>query len=344
MEDLIIEDAFYEDLIIQYLSDTISDNDLLKLNQWLEENPKNKNYFERAREIWLFSKVVDNPNNFDSQKGFQHFIEAAKTVTLNKQKKHRKKIYLSAMRYAAVFIIALGFGLLGKMTIDQVMFGKVVDFKQEVSVPYGSKSTLTLSDGTVVVLNAGSKLSYSRNYGRRNREVWLEGEGHFSVAKDKMRPFVVKTEDLVVQAFGTVFNVKAYKDDKEIQATLIEGSVGVSPVMKGNSEKIMLKPNQQAVFNKKSSEIVVRKVDVGVYTGWRDDKFYFENESFSSIIKRIERDFSVTIQIVTPDLIDEKFSGSIDKRKPVDQVLKGMSQYVNFTFSQINDTIIIERK
>ena len=91
----------------------------------------------------------------------------------------------------------------------------------------GSRAQFTLSDGTAVTLNAGSKLKYDNRFGIKDRIVQLEGEGYFKVAKDTKRPFIVKTSHLNVMALGTAFNVKAYSDDKTIETTLVEGSVKI---------------------------------------------------------------------------------------------------------------------
>ena len=291
------EDAIYADLIIQYFSETISAENLLKLNTWLELSSDNKHYFEQTREIWLMSKVAENSKGFDSQKGFQRFVSNAKKISMANGKHSVKTLFFSLPRVAAIVAIAFGLGFLAHYITGAILSNSSSIAVQEIIVPFGSKSNIKLPDGTSVILNAGSKLSYKTNYGETNREVWLEGEGYFSVAKDKKRSFIVKTDYINVQAFGTVFNVKAYKDDKELQATLIEGSVGVFPSSVENDSLIRLVPNQQAVFNKELRKIVVSKVDVKLYSGWKDDKCYFENETFTSITKTIERSFNVTIKI-----------------------------------------------
>ncbi len=94
--------------------------------------------------------------------------------------------------------------------------------------PRGGEYTLFLSDGTEVILNSGSKLKYPVVFNHNNREVELEGEAFFRVTKSKKSPFIVKTNDVNVTVYGTVFNVSAYNNENLIQTTLIEGSVGVS--------------------------------------------------------------------------------------------------------------------
>ena len=318
---------------------TISGNDLLKLNDWLELSKDNKHYFEQTREIWLMSKVVENPKNFDSQQGFHRFLISAKNA-----RPLVKTLFFTLPRVAAIVAIAFGLGLLSYHITNKYIFESSAVAQQEIIVPFGSKSSIKLPDGTAVMLNAGSKLSYKTNYGKTNREVWLEGEGYFSVAKDKNRTFIVKTEYVDVHAFGTEFNVQAYKDDKELRATLIEGSVGVFSTPENSDSFITLKPSQQAVFNKQSGKLSVGNVDVKLYSGWRDDKCYFENETFASIAKTIERKYNVRIKINSKELSSEVFTGLLDKRKSVYQLLDGMGRYGNFTYKLKNDTIVLNRE
>ena len=105
-------------------------------------------------------------------------------------------------------------------------------------------------------------MRYSTDYGTKNRNIYLDGEAYFKVAKNKELPFRVHTSGITVTALGTVFNVKAYPEEKIIETTLEEGSVRIDPVIKGKSKKaalsILLKPNQKAVYQKSGQEMSVK--------------------------------------------------------------------------------------
>ena len=110
----------------------------------------------------------------------------------------------------------------------------------------GSRTHLTLPDGTMVWLNAGSRLSYGKNYNTATREVNLTGEAFFDVAHNTQKPFLIHTARIDVQVLGTSFNVKSYPTDRTTEATLIRGSIEVS-IKDRPSEKIILRPDEKLV-------------------------------------------------------------------------------------------------
>ena len=170
---------------------------------------------------------------------------------------NKTNLFKIITRYAAIFFIA--FSLSG-LLFYYVGKNRVTNPKQsfsELIVPMGSRAQFSLSDGTIVTMNAGSRLKYDNLFGINERIVQLEGEGYFKVAKDAKRPFTVKTSYLNVVALGTEFNVKAYVADKTIETTLVTGSIKIEPVTdKSKGEIMVLKPNQKLTFYKEDSKMV----------------------------------------------------------------------------------------
>lgn len=332
----------YTELILQYLYGSIAGDSFTRLNSWIRLDPANEKYFYTVRELWLASQVTDNPLKFDKAKGYKNFLRE-----INKrlpEKKHSKShtFYIAFARVAAIFIIAVSLGGLAYVLTDHYsLAGNKAN--NEFYVPYGSISQVKLPDGTTVDLNAGSKISYRTSFGKKNREVWLDGEGYFKVASDKKHSFIVHAGQIDIKAFGTEFNVKAYANDNETKTTLAEGSVGIYTGTGKNRQPVMLKPAQQATYDKKSGKIQVETVDVGLYRSWKDEIVYFENETFCNIAKIIERKFNVSIVIDSDGLKNEVLNGSIDSKMSVYQWLKGMGAYSGFTYKEKNDTIFIHR-
>src|SRR5450432_4202977 len=124
--------------------------------------------------------------------------------------------------------------------------GNTAKVDNEITTHNGSKTHLVMPDGTLVWLNAGSRLSYDRNFGASFREVTLTGEAFFDVARNVERPFVIHTARIDIKVLGTRFNVKSYPTDPTTEATLIRGSIEVS-IKDRPSEKIILKPNEKLV-------------------------------------------------------------------------------------------------
>jgi transmembrane sensor len=165
-------------------------------------------------------------------------------------------------------------------------------------IPYGSRSTINLADGTKVWLNAGSRLIYPSRFVDKTREVFLVGEAYFDVQENEKQPFVVKTSDVLVEVLGTKFNVTAYPEDFAVQTVLAEGSVEIKSAGAGRREKgLILEPGYLAYFNKKTQETRTQKVNVDEYTLWTSGLFSFTNTDFNRITKKAGTVLQHTISV-----------------------------------------------
>lgn len=148
----------------------------------------------------------------------------------------------------------------------------------EMANPMGMRSSIVLSDGTRVILNAGTTLSYPAAFVSSQREVKVNGEAFFEVSHDKDHPFIVSAENVKVKVLGTKFNVKAYKEDDHIEVTLTEGKVGVG--LGEHHDMMYISPGQQALFNKMKQSFSKYEVNLDYYTSWKEGKFYFKILSY----------------------------------------------------------------
>ncbi|WP_140484928.1 FecR family protein [Flavobacterium sp. GSA192] len=205
----------------------------------------------------------------------------------------------------------------------------------QIKIPYGKTFVVTLSDGTVVNMNAGSSLKYPVQFIKgHNREVVLEGEAFFDVTKDKKHPFIVKTRGMDVKVLGTKFNMSSYKEEADINTVLVEGSVSLSSEAKPN-EKTMLVPGEKGTWNNQKTAIAVEKVDTRIYTEWMTGELVFRKATFREIIIRLERTYNVTIENNKKELLDKKFNASFNKNiESIDKVLQTMSEIQNFTYKK----------
>ena len=156
--------------------------------------------------------------------------------------------------------------------------------------------TVSLPDGTSVTLNHYSTLTYPERFKTDNREVELNGEAYFEVSKDKKHPFIVQTDAVDVRVLGTHFNVDAYRDSHDVRTTLLTGSVAVSN--KSNSEHMILKPNEIAIYNKVERKLTRKLlVDATDEISWRHGEFIFDDVPLSDIARKLSNSFGTTIQI-----------------------------------------------
>lgn len=177
----------------------------------------------------------------------------------------------------------------------------------------GQRTIITLEDGTKVWLNAESRLVYPKSFtNHTQREVFLEGEGFFDVARDTAKPFLVHTDGVVIKVLGTSFNVKSYADDNFIQTTLVEGKVTLASIGESVRE-LTLAPNQMAVFDKTTRKLLVDdKPNTDAHVGWTDGKLVFEDQPLSEIIVALERWYNVKFIVEDDRALKCRFYAKID--------------------------------
>lgn len=217
--------------------------------------------------------------------------------------------------------------------------------QNQVSTRPASKTKLTLPDGSKVWLNASSKITYGNGFGEGHREIWLEGEGYFDVAKNKQIPFVIHTSRMDVRVTGTVFNVRAYAQEPTSETALIEGSVEVT-LSNDKSKKFYLKPKQKLVVDENglvnsAKEMPSLRVTPAAFTAslqalakplednqvvetaWVYNMLSFSDESFRQVANKFEKWFAVEIRFEDPELEALRFTGSF-RDETLSEALKAM--------------------
>ena len=196
-----------------------------------------------------------------------------------------------------------------------------------ITVPRGGEYQLILADGTRVWLNAETELKYPVAFTGEVREVMLEGEAYFEVAKNVSRPFVVKAGQLDIKVLGTSFNVKAYPSETQ-QATLVQGKVEV----RAENYFRELQPGEQLNYSSEGPEI--RKVDVKAYTSWKDQRFVFNDDLLEEVIHKIGRWYDVEFILRNPEVREIRFTGNLPKYRELEQVLNKLELTTHIRFVQ----------
>lgn len=230
---------------------------------------------------------------------------------------------------------------------------QTIDFNT-ITTPKGGQYQLTLPDGTAVWLNAGSSLKFPAIFYGNERNVELVGEAYFEVAKYKKMPFNVKTGTRWVEVLGTHFNVRAYEDEKNYEATLLEGSVKVSRMQPLNTtndasygvsvpESNILRPGQQArISNIKNSDIhVIPNIDTDEVMAWKDGLFLFNNTDIETAMQQISRwyDAEVVYEGSKPVV---KLTGVIPRNNKVSKILNVLEAVGGVKFDIEGKKIIVK--
>lgn len=213
-----------------------------------------------------------------------------------------------------------------------------------LSVPYGKRFELELSDGTHVHLNAGTSIKYPIAFIRgKPRTVFLTGEAFFDVSKDSLRPFTVNSGTLDVRVLGTRFNVSSYPEDERTDVVLVEGSVGMhNDGETFDTEKsIILLPGYKGTYQKTDGEIHKEPVTTAIYTSWMDGELVFRNMAFENILKKMERHYNVSITNKNTRLGQEVFNASYGNI-PLQKVLQDLKLTHGIEYTINGTTITID--
>ena len=335
-----------DELIAGYFAQELSIEELTKLQQWLNSSNENKKYFIQAQELWFSSICANHATRFNSEKAFQRFLTStlaldkkvtSERVTLN----HKYNINLNFIKVAAAVAVLMVFSGLGYW-IGGSHANQLADVK--IEAPYGSKTKMYLPDGTLVWLNAGSMLSYSHDFGLENRKIELTGEGYFEVTKNTELPFDVKTNEMTVCVLGTKFNFRNYGDEDEASVTLIEGKVQLNNNFR-NDSGFILKPNQQATFNKTSKRIAIHKVKAAYSSDWTKGLISFDEEKLGNIVRELERLYNVKIAIADKSLLNYRFYGNFTRTEQrIEDVLDVLASTNKLSYEQIGREITLRPK
>jgi ferric-dicitrate binding protein FerR (iron transport regulator) len=207
-------------------------------------------------------------------------------------------------------------------------------------VPYGQRSQVTLYDGTKVWLNSGTKLKFPVVFNTDTREVTIEGEAYFNVAKDVKHPFVVNSGKLKVVVLGTKFDVCAYADENVFSTTLEEGSVKVYNTENGKFMKI--KPGEQIVMDRKTDAFKHLHVDTDLYTSWKENLLKFDDATFEDVIKKMERWFDVRITVAPGINTQERYTMTI-KTESLREMLQLLSKTTKINYEIKESAVMIKK-
>jgi len=286
-----------------------TDQDITQIRKWVNEDDHNR--------IILFNerKIFDAIQFSDSTKDILH-----------PQKISFRTIIGSVAAAIITLFILYSISYLKKENITPSIAYNTV------AVPAGQRVEIQLTDGTHVWLNALSKMSYPLSFNGKKREIFLEGEALFDVAKEKNKKFIVHAGHCDIEVLGTLFNVDAYKNNS-FSTALMRGSVKVTD-NRHPDKYVLLKPNN--LVNLTNDELVVSPItDFNPYS-WKDGLIAFKNISFRDLMKKIEKNYGLTIVIENSKLDHYECSGKFRISDGIEEILKALQQDAHFTYEREN--------
>ena len=365
------------ELIARKLSGEASEAELEELQAYLQENGGEQYVYEILSSYWQ-----QHPDQFqeginDEEESFQRILHATSPSDsispLPTDIEPPRKV-VSLRRWLSIAAITIGVAG-SALIVYQFAGGKANDHPDmiadgkplsEVVARAGSRSKLMLPDSSVVWLNADSRISYHDNFNTNKREVNLEGEAFFDVRHDAQRPFIVHTSGIDIKVLGTAFNVKSYASDETIEATLLRGSIEVVRKNDPNAPKVILRPHEKLVFNKRelsSSDIApsqptgstsLQEPTISVTmlpknkpdsiikeTSWLYNKLNFYGDSFEELAAKMERWYDVKITINNERLKRYRLKGSFET-ETLREALEALRIITPFEYTMEGREIVIK--
>lgn len=307
--------------------------------EWLAKNPGNHKTAEEAKNfiIHLFPRTILLPERFIDNE----WNRIDKKLDLSNRRASASVRFgakIKLWHYAAA--IALLISVLGVLFSNSFFNQCELITDTVIVVPKGEIRNILLPDKTLVFLNSDTKLSYNSNLGKKNREVFLEGEAYFVVTYNSSKPFIVHTCENEIEVLGTAFNVKAYPDGNIHQISLERGKILISDQ---NQETYALDPNQTYLLirNINSSKAFKTK-NVEEYSSWTKGKIILRNHRFSDIAKDLERSHEVKFDIQNKQILCSRYTGNFSRDDDIRKILEIISLTSHFNFEITGDTIIIK--
>lgn len=317
-------------IISKYFLDTLNSEEQSELKKRLQK----KNNLAVFEQYAVANHFADLSNKaFDANEAYKKFTE----VIDSEETSSSKKIFSLLKpyyKYAAILfiLIFLSFFYLNKVDTNNKNMASII-------VPASEKRSLKLPDGTEILINSASKLSYNKDF-TKNRLVKLNGEAYFKVAKYKGKPFIIELNPKTrIKVLGTTFDVKSYSEDTRIETALFEGKIEIVSAISGDKNTI-LKPNTIAIIDKEKNTLeLLNNTDYIQNTlVWQNDVLSFDDQCLKDIINELNRFYNVEISLNSKELESQYFSASFKKGTSLDDILRDLSITGNFTVKKLNST------
>ena len=320
-----------EEIIIKFLTNECSEDELRRVNGWLEESDENVRELFRIEELYHLGKLNPQSEAVKVEKAERALLKRLEAEEAGQRKVCRMPVWL---HYAAIFVgflLISGFGYHFYHQYNEANSLIAITSNDEIK-------ELLLPDGTKVWLNKHTTLKHPREFSGKGRSVYVDGEAYFDVARDLHKPFIVKSDVMQVRVLGTVFNLKSNRVNHSAVATLVKGEIEV----KGNNEEgmIILSPGQKAELNGVTRRLVVKQVDTGIEK-WHTNEFDFNKADIFTVARTLENSYDVKI-ILSPAMDGTKtYSGPLKKKDTLEEMLKQVQNSIPLEYKIVGNSVFL---
>lgn len=297
-----------EELLPRYCEGLATEEERLQVEMWMSESDENRRMAKQIHTLYLATDTVNVMKKVDTEKAL---LKVKSRMSGNR---HKGTMWWQwAQRAAAILFIPLLVTL-----ILQYWGGNEQELAQimEVKTNPGMMTSLRLPDGTLVYLNSESTLSYPSRFDNDTRNVTLQGEAYFEVAKNPEKKFIVSTShQSQIEVLGTHFNIEAYEKEDRISATLVEGKIGFIYKSNDVSKKVLMDPGQKLVYDSKDNKVQLYATSGESEIAWKEGKIIFRNTSLEEGLRMLEKRYNVEFIIKNDRLKGDSFTGTFTNQR-----------------------------
>lgn len=332
-----------QELAIQYFEGRILREDEKQLFDFIEQSEDNLATFRQWEKQWITLATSDLQTDAE-WKTLQRKIRTQEAIvpmltapelSVSKLSVSKFAVWRKIAAVAAIVIFTIG-GTLGIRMWTSSMKPETYFLCE---TPYGEKSKVILSDGTIVWLNAGSTLKYSNKFNDAHRKVKLDGEGYFEVAKKDGADFIVQTHEYDVVVKGTKFDVSAYADDSFVTTTLLEGIVELD--YKG--KQIKMSPGEALRLNIETGKFTRNKVNASQSKAWAENRIEYDSITLKELVTKLSRQYDVNIRLESEQTGDKTFRISLRNGETIGEVMTALQQIIPITVERKDKDIYIRK-
>lgn len=249
------------------------------------------------------------------------------------------------LRIAASFILLLGLAVGGyKLFNTRKANTATTDLVQKLNAK-GVKSSISLSDGSKIWLNADSKIQYPAKFTGNTREVFLNGEAFFDIEKNPEKPFIIHLANGTIRVLGTSFNVKAYDDEEVVETSVATGKVAFIPrsKKKNQSDTIFLTPNKKVVYELRTEQATTSSTASEEDKAWIEGKLIFRSMLFEEIAIALERNFGKRVVFLDQETAGYRLTGSFENNT-LPEILYYLAKTKFFHYKISDEQILISSR
>lgn len=329
-EDLILDETF-----IAWFEKTDPTHEK-RWSDWIDSNPEKQIIVDQA------IRILESIRQPDASFSYEHTLNARKRLMDSVEDWENSRNLTIPFYRRSAFIWAAAASV--SFLITALFLWPENPFMNKTYATKGGETkSITLPDGSQVTLNGNSTLTLPRDWENdESREVWLDGEGYFSVTHTaRHKRFIVHTDDIHVEVLGTEFNVK--KRPEKTEVVLTTGKIQLTTSENPDGTPVVMTPGEMVEFSKKSHRIAKKEVNTTKYTSWKEGQLVFEDASIQDVVRLLEQNYGYEVE-VDKNVSTEKHFNGIFPSDSVDVLLTALSKVYDLDIKRVNKNIIINNR